>query len=93
YNQVLLAKQGWHILQNSYLLLSRILKARYFLTSNFVDARPDSRASWDWQGLLYGWTLFRSGLCWQPGMPLLTTLSNFHGSQAQTALIHQLLVN
>ncbi|CAN1136725.1 hypothetical protein LINPERHAP2_LOCUS9629, partial [Linum perenne] len=67
FNQALLAKQGWHIFQNPDLLISRLLKGKYYNASNFLDARVPNGASWDWQSLVYGRALLLQGLRWHPG--------------------------
>lgn len=38
FNQVLLAKHGWHLLQNPNLLVAKVLKHQYFLNRDFMDA-------------------------------------------------------
>ncbi|CAN1810722.1 Uncharacterized mitochondrial protein AtMg00310 [Linum perenne] len=68
FNQALLAKQSWWILTEPNLLLSRVLKGRYFLSSNFLNATKRSHPSWGWQSILYGRDLLLPGLIWQIGL-------------------------
>lgn len=45
YNQALIAKEGWGIIQNSEALMTRVLKARYFKNSSFMEAKLGSNPS------------------------------------------------
>jgi hypothetical protein len=45
FNQALLAKQGWRLIQHPDSLSSRIIKAKYHPNSYFLDAQVGSRAS------------------------------------------------
>ncbi|CAN1292424.1 Putative ribonuclease H protein At1g65750 [Linum perenne] len=67
FNQALLAKQCWRILQQPELLLSRVLRAKYFEGQTILQAREGSRASPGFQGLLHGLHLLKQGLRWQIG--------------------------
>ena len=49
FNDALLAKQGWCLLKNSDSLPARLLKARYFPTTSFLDADLGSRLSYVWR--------------------------------------------
>ncbi|CAN1155706.1 Uncharacterized mitochondrial protein AtMg00310, partial [Linum perenne] len=64
----LLAKQSWWILTQPALLLSRLLKGRYFPSSNFLPATKRSHPSWGWQSMLHGRDLLAPGLIWQIGL-------------------------
>ncbi|KAL6218194.1 hypothetical protein ACLB2K_011409 [Fragaria x ananassa] len=67
FNQALLAKQGWRLLTNPTALWVRVLKARYFSTTNFFDARKGSSPSWLWSSLLHGRELLHRHVAWQIG--------------------------
>ncbi|XP_027150078.1 uncharacterized protein LOC113750280 [Coffea eugenioides] len=51
FNTALLAKQVWRMLTNSNLLVSKMVKGRYFPKSSILDAQVKNGASWIWQSL------------------------------------------
>lgn len=59
FNQALLGKQVWRILQNPGCLMSRVLKARYFPNGDILSATPKKKASYVWKSILYGRDLVR----------------------------------
>ena len=52
FNMALLAKQGWKLLTGQSSLLFRVLKARYFPTSTFLNAKFSSNASYTWRSIM-----------------------------------------
>ena len=62
FNQGLLRKQVWRILQHPESLVARILKARYFLEESILTAQPKRKPSYAWKSLLYGRDLLKQGL-------------------------------
>jgi len=62
FNESMLAKQAWRILQNPSCLLARVLKGRYFSSSNILTATRGSRPSFGWQSILLGRDLLKRGL-------------------------------
>lgn len=62
FNQAPVAKQVWRILRNSNLLVSKVLKAKYFDDSSVIHATSIRNQSYFWQGFLWGRDLLVKGL-------------------------------
>lgn len=54
FNQALLGKQDWRLLEFPNSLIARMLKARYFQDSNFMEAQMGSYPSYTWRSLVWG---------------------------------------
>ncbi|CAL1410227.1 unnamed protein product [Linum trigynum] len=67
FNQALLAKVGWRILNEPQSLLAQVYKGKYFPNGSFLQATGRSRPSWGWQSILYGRQLLEAGVRWQIG--------------------------
>ncbi|CAN1848025.1 Uncharacterized mitochondrial protein AtMg00310 [Linum perenne] len=67
FNRALLAKQAWRILQEPELLISHLLKGKYFPNSSLLNAELCPGASWGWRGILVGRDVLRIGYRWQVG--------------------------
>lgn len=65
FNEALLAKQCWRLIQNPNSLWARVLKARYFPHCSSLDAKCGGRASWAWSSLLSGRDLLLKDAHWQ----------------------------
>ena len=67
FNNALLAKQVWRMLTNPNLLVSKVVKRRYFPKSSILDARVKNGALWIWQSLHSSIEMLKSGLRKQVG--------------------------
>ena len=67
FNLALLAKQGWRISQDSDSLAHRVLKAKYFSDSNFLEAQLGKNPSYTWRRLVAVRGVFHRGLRWNIG--------------------------
>lgn len=63
----LLAKQIWHILNFSYLLLTRTLKAKYFPNVDIFDTKIDCRPSFAWRSIMQARNVIVAGCRWKVG--------------------------
>ena len=52
FNIAMLSKQGWRLLSNPHTLISKILKARYYPKSSFVEASLGSNPSYAWRSIM-----------------------------------------
>ncbi|XP_024038343.1 uncharacterized protein LOC112097373 [Citrus clementina] len=67
FNQALVAKQGWRILQFPDSLVAKILQARYFQHKDFMNARLGSNPSFIWRSILWGRQVISKGSKWRIG--------------------------
>jgi len=67
FNQALLAKQGWRIIQNPNSLAARILRAKYYQNSCFMEAPIGARASFVWRSICSARSLLSHGLLLRVG--------------------------
>ena len=67
FNQALLARQGWRLLQNPDSLCARVLKSKYYPNGELVDTVFASDASPAWRGIEFGLELLKKGLIWRVG--------------------------
>lgn len=62
FKQTLLAKNGWKLLHDNKALCAKVLRAKYFSFSTFLDASKTSKASYLWSNLLWERELLHQGL-------------------------------
>lgn len=67
FNQALVAKQGWRIIQNPNLLVAKVLQARYFKQRRFIEATLGSNPSFIWRSILWGREIISRGHRWRIG--------------------------
>lgn len=64
FNLALLANQGWRLQRNTSSLVHKILKARYFPSSNFLGAKLGSQPSFAWRSIMAAQTIVKQGCRW-----------------------------
>jgi hypothetical protein len=67
FNQTLLARQAWRLIQFPDSLCARSLKVRYYPRGCLVDTAFSSNASYTWQSIVYGLELLKQGIIWRVG--------------------------
>ncbi|XP_062186766.1 uncharacterized protein LOC133890399 [Phragmites australis] len=65
FNQALLARQAWRLIQNPNSLCARLLKARYFPNGPLHDTVFPAGGSPSWSGVVHGLELLKKGLIWR----------------------------
>lgn len=74
FNLALLTKQAWRIMTRPELLLSRVMKAKYFPSSSLLQAELGDRPSWTWRSILLARPYLESGLRKRIGNGRSTTI-------------------
>ena len=67
FNLALLAKQGWRIIQNPDSLLCRVLKAKYFKSTSFLEVQVGNSPSYTWRSLMESKSVVERGMRWNIG--------------------------
>lgn len=63
FNEAMLGKQAWRLLQQPLALWSQLVKGLYFPTQTFLSITPAAQASWGWKSLLLGRNAIGPHLC------------------------------
>ena len=67
FNQALLAKQAWRLVQRPDSMCARVLKSKYYPNGNLMDKVFTSDASPVWRGIEFGLELLKKGVVWRVG--------------------------
>lgn len=67
FNQALLARQAWRLLDSPDSLCAQVLKAKYYPNGSLIDTTFTGNASPGWKGVEYGLELLKQGLIWRIG--------------------------
>ncbi|KAJ1262343.1 hypothetical protein BS78_09G099700, partial [Paspalum vaginatum] len=67
FNQAMLTRQAWRLIENPDSLCARVLKARYFPRGSLLDSVGSANSSATWQAILHGLDLLKKGLIWRIG--------------------------
>uniref|UniRef100_A0A0A9E3E3 Reverse transcriptase domain-containing protein n=1 Tax=Arundo donax TaxID=35708 RepID=A0A0A9E3E3_ARUDO len=67
FNQAMLAKQGWRLIQNPGSLCARVLGAKYYPDGHVLNAQKMAGMSYTWRSVLKGISLLKKGIIWRVG--------------------------
>lgn len=67
FNDSLLAKQAWRLMQNKEILYYKIFKARFFPHCPFMEVKDLALGSYAWKSILKGREVIQRGPCWRVG--------------------------
>nr|XP_023887422.1 uncharacterized protein LOC111999529 [Quercus suber] len=67
FNFAILAKQAWRILNNSNSIISRIYKAKYFPSSDFLNSKLGCNLSYAWRSIHSSIEVIKNGTRWCVG--------------------------
>jgi hypothetical protein len=59
FNMAILSKQGWRLIQNPNSLCAQVLRAKYFLNGNVLQATTVDGMSYTWRNVLKGIELLK----------------------------------
>ena len=67
FNDALLAKQVWRMINNLDSLCHRVFKARFFPDCSILEARDSNVGSYAWKSILSARDVIRRGMVWRVG--------------------------
>jgi hypothetical protein len=67
FNQALLARQAWGLIERPDSLCARVLKAKYYPNGYLLDTAFPVNQSITWKAIVHGLELLKKGVCWRVG--------------------------
>jgi hypothetical protein len=67
FNQALLARQAWRLIQFPHTLCAQILKTKYYPNGSLIDIVFTGNGSTMWHPIEYGLELLKQGVIWRVG--------------------------
>ena len=67
FNQALLARQAWRLVEKPESLCARVLRAKYFPNGNLIDTAFPTNQSPTWRAIVHGLELLKKGIIWRIG--------------------------
>jgi hypothetical protein len=67
FNQALLARQAWRLIQFTNTLCAQLLKAKYYPSGSLIDTVFTGNGSSTWHAIEYGLELLKKGVIWRVG--------------------------
>ncbi|XP_019189997.1 PREDICTED: uncharacterized protein LOC109184451 [Ipomoea nil] len=74
FNVALLAKHGWRLLSHPESLVCRLLQAKYYPQTDFMEAQLGRNPSYIWRSILAGQEVLKKGVAWRIGDGLDTKI-------------------
>lgn len=66
-NTALLAKQLWRLLTQPNLLMSKVMKGKYYPARGILNSNAKTKYSWMWKSWIGPKQILQKGLCYQIG--------------------------
>jgi hypothetical protein len=89
FNMVLLAKQGWRLIQQPETLIARIYKEKYFRNGTFLNSELSRRLSYSWRSIKNAKKILQEGLVWRVGDGRLIKIWGDHWLEKPTSFLVQ----